>query len=590
MNVVNNFGSGDNCDGRKEKKPVVVVVVAAAWERTCRPMALLRIASVLLAILWLLALAAVMTTTGGSSLPHGPQRVAALKNPEVVLAAAAAAAARASSAAAATPEEEEEEEAVVVPRRPHSIFELSLLGSKSPNDFQQYSPPPRAGDPMSSYSSCDVPLDPDDVSYTLVSQLSDDRIWMIRHHCLRWGTGNPMSIVVFTDRTMDDVMNELTSSSSSSSDAGGSGSGSRGCSAEHLTLQVVQKATYDPGGTEYPVNLLRNLAFSAVRTSHAVYADVDFWPSRDLHSILSNVTVRERLASDGRLAAVIPAFQMNRRCREYADCRERNVPSMPSNREELIRRMTLQRGAVSAFDPTNRGGHGSTRYNAWIDQEDGTFVDLGCVKSNRYEPYLAIRRCAEMPPFQEGFTGYGKNKMTVRRKHARCAFLHILYYLSFHPCTSSCPTVRLRRQFTPPPKPPRRVHLLLTTAKKWAMQLRRVGYKFSQVGGAFLVHYPHLDSKSRLEWNKRPIDASGGGGGRGGAPVAYNEETADKFDWGEFKRARVDALFYDFKRWLEENVPDDSRVPKCEDALNDDYSLWVHRDGGGMVNDEEEGG
>lgn len=130
------------------------------------------------------------------------------------------------------------------------------------------------------------------------------------------------------------------------------------------------------------------------------------------------------------------------------------------------------------------------------------------------------------------------------------------------------------------------------------MQLRRVGYKFSQVGGAFLVHYPHLDSKSRLEWNKRPIDdasasasgGGGGGGGRVGAPVAYNEETADKFDWGKFKRARVDALFYDFKRWLEENVPDDSRVPKCEDALNDDYSLWVHRDGGGMDNDEEGGG
>jgi hypothetical protein len=123
------------------------------------------------------------------------------------------------------------------------------------------------------------------------------------------------------------------------------------------------------------------------------------------------------------------------------------------------------------------------------------------------------------------------------------------------------------------------------------MQLRRVGYKFSQIGGGFLVHYPHLDSKSRLEWNKRPINAAstsdGGGGGRGGAPVVFNEETAGKFDWGKFKRARVDALFYDFKRWLDENVPDDSRVPKCEDAQNDDYSLWVHRDKGGEDNNEE---
>ncbi len=112
------------------------------------------------------------------------------------------------------------------------------------------------------------------------------------------------------------------------------------------------------------------------------------------------------------------------------------------------------------------------------------------------------------------------------------------------------------------------------------MQLRRVGYKFSQVGGAFLVHYPHLDSKSRLEWNKRPIDdaaasasASDGGGRGGGAPVAFDGETAVKFDRGKFKRARVD----------------DSRVPKCEDAQNDDYSLWVHRDGGGTDNDEEGG-
>ena len=110
MNVVNNFGRGNNCDGRKKNKPVVVV---AAWERTCRPMALLRIASVLLVILWLLALAAVMITTGGgdgdddgdvpsSSLSHGPRRVVALRMPEVELAAVVAVEAAGASLAEAT--------------------------------------------------------------------------------------------------------------------------------------------------------------------------------------------------------------------------------------------------------------------------------------------------------------------------------------------------------------------------------------------------------------------------------------------------------------------------------------------------------
>jgi hypothetical protein len=366
INVVNNnnFGAAGNGGG----KP-------GAAERTC--WLALRIAPMLLAMLWLMALVAV-TTGGGDGVlpsepPHGPGKLVASKTTT------------------------EEGPAEAAPRSsssppPRQIFEPSLLGSRSPGDFQLYAPP------RASLPPCRDPLDPAEVSYTLASQLSDDRVWMVRHHCERWGGENPISIAVFTDRAHGDVMSELTSA---------------GCSDERLTLQVVEKTRYDPDGTEYPVNLLRNLALSAVRTSHVVYADVDFWPSSDLHAVLSNVAVRERFASDGRLAGVVPAFQMYRRCREYADCRERNVPSMPATKGELIG-MIVEK-AASAFDPTNRGGHGSTRYETWCDQGEGTFVDLGCIRSNRYEPYVAIRHCAEMPPFQEGFTGYGKNKMTVRR-------------------------------------------------------------------------------------------------------------------------------------------------------------------------------
>ena len=108
------------------------------------------------------------------------------------------------------------------------------------------------------------------------------------------------------------------------------------------------------------------------------------------------------------------------------------------------------------------------------------------------------------------------------------------------------------------------------------MQLRRAGYLFSQLGGAFLVHYPHLDSKSRLEWNKKP-DA-----------LIKNPKFASKLlkdtdqniDWGPFKRARVDALFVDFKKWLNQNIHKEPRVLMCDDAADDDVSLWVHPDKG----------
>ena len=84
---------------------------------------------------------------------------------------------------------------------------------------------------------------------------------------------------------------------------------------------------------------------------------------------------------------------------------------MPTTRSELF--ALIRQKQASTFDPTNRGGHGSTKYITWRDQDTGTLVDLKCIKSNRFEPYLAFRYCADLPPFQERFTGYGKNKMTV---------------------------------------------------------------------------------------------------------------------------------------------------------------------------------
>ena len=193
---------------------------------------------------------------------------------------------------------------------------------------------------------------------------------------------------------------------------------------------------------------------------------------------------------------------------------------MPKNKDELI--ALIKKRQASTFDPTNEGGHGSTRYISWKDQEEGKYLDLPCIRSNRYEPYLVLRYCNDLPPFQEGFSGYGKNKMT------------------------------------------------------WAMQLRRSGYLFSQLGEAFLVHYPHLDSKSRLQWNKAPKQLRRVDSTRVGDVLEGKE--GKNIDLFEYKRARVDALFLDYKDWLNDNVQDESRVPMCQNSLNDDIRLWVHRE------------
>jgi hypothetical protein len=289
----------------------------------------------------------------------------------------------------------------------------------------------------------------------------------------------------------------------------------RGCSEEHLAIQTVNRTKYDPNGTDYPVNILRNLAFAAVKTSHAIYIDADFWPATNLHSILTSTHVKEKFASDPYLAAVIPAFEMFEPFNwcKWNDCTEKNIAAMPKDKKSLLSLMIY--GKVTSFHADFEDGHGSTDYVKWIQQDEGSFEDLPCINNDQYEPYLALRYCNKLPPFQEGFTGYGRNKMS------------------------------------------------------WIMQLRRSGYQFSTLGGSFLVHYPHVESESKQEWSKKPDEL------QDSSFAKLDMESKEKIDWSLFKRSRVDALFVEFTKWMNSTVKDEARVPMCENAENK-VPLWVH--------------
>jgi Glycosyl-transferase for dystroglycan len=339
---------------------------------------------------------------------------------------------------------------------------------------------------------CQSDLTADDVDFTVATQLSLNRLWMLEHHCARWTHAISLAVYIGNDTatTVESIADELLHMGC-------------GVASEHRALHIQTLAGYSE--EEYPVNVLRNMALAAVTTSHVVYVDVDFWESIDLYDTLHQH--RLVLASNPKLALVMPAFQLSRQCREWRDCREANIPKMPHVKEELVDLMVEHQ--ANAFDPSNFGGHGSTRYKDWLIQETEDLVPIECVKSNRYEPYLVFRKCYDLPPFQEAFTGYGKNKMT------------------------------------------------------WMMQLRRTGYQFMQLGGAFVVHYPHLDSTARMHWN----------GGQDGAQLPKPRDPA--VDLSAFKRGQIDATFVAFREWLRKEIPDQATVPMCEDALDDDERLWI---------------
>ena len=167
-------------------------------------------------------------------------------------------------------------------------------------------------------------------------------------------------------------------------------------------------------------------------------------------------------------------------------------------------------------------------YKEWLLQEDGSLLEIPCLKSNRYEPFVVVRYCRDLPPFQEAFSGYGKNKMS------------------------------------------RMMHLV------------RSGYTFSQLGVAFLVHYPHLDSQSRQHWNEAPdqLKVYGVNDKEHLSPLIRKPNATDSgLELKKFKRGQIDEIFVRFRKWLEKNVPDNSKVKLCEDHQDDDSKLWVDRKG-----------
>jgi Glycosyl-transferase for dystroglycan len=336
-----------------------------------------------------------------------------------------------------------------------------------------------------------APMKAKDVSYTLVIQMSMDRLWMMQYHCKRWGYGSPVSVAVLTNQSTFQTMEALVE---------------LGCDQNALTVQTIPIT--EELVSSYPVNQLRQMAMSGVRTSHVLSVDIDFWVSVDLYHVLNQSSVRETLAMDKKRALVVPAFQLQYWYCGKSTCPPPRRPRLPKTREQIISAMRSQKVLPFDFHNHSSRGHGSTLYDKWIEQEPGSLVDIPCIQSNWYEPYVALRYCRDMPPFQTSFSGYGKNMIA------------------------------------------------------WTMQLRRDGYMFSQLGGAFLVHFPHPLSASRKKWKLRPRHKAG---------ISEMATRANTM------RGRNDAKFAAFKKWMESNIDDIARVPMCESNADDDSRLWIER-------------
>jgi len=262
-------------------------------------------------------------------------------------------------------------------------------------------------------------LQAEDVAVTLITQTSVDRIWMVEHICTRWQ--GPFVVVVYigTDNSIKTIVDHIDGLSSNL------GTYQYACA----TLHLVPSVSNDE---QYPINKLRNIGINNVQTSHFLMIDIDFWPDKGLHKLLTTSDeVVWHLKSNPLGAFVVPAFQKNQlypMCRTIRECRKKHEHLMPYDRKQLKKCVVLME--CSPFDYRNAAGHETTDFNTWINMKQLTVNQLLCTKSIRYEPYVVLRKCPSTPLYAEDFTGYGKNKIQLV-SHLRFAGFQF-YVIPFH--------------------------------------------------------------------------------------------------------------------------------------------------------------
>jgi hypothetical protein len=102
----------------------------------------------------------------------------------------------------------------------------------------------------------------------------------------------------------------------------------------------------------------------------------------------------------------------------------------------------------------NKYGHSTTNFPAWIGRGRSEVTAVPCFDSNRFEPYVVLRKHSALPTYDESFTGYGKNKIEL------------------------------------------------------IMRLRAIGYTFHVLPRVFLMHMPHAKSKAKLSWTVSKKEAN----------------------------------------------------------------------------------
>ncbi|KAJ3091967.1 Glycosyltransferase-like 1B [Quaeritorhiza haematococci] len=174
--------------------------------------------------------------------------------------------------------------------------------------------------------------------------------------------------------------------------------------ADRLTVHLMWAEPDEP----FPINTLRNVGQTSVKTSHLFHCDVDFLPVKRM---------RERLVTDfgkfliesrkDRSMLIVPALEVVPRGKQSAGDANAQV-TLPTDAQEA--KMMIINNELRPFHERCKDCQEATDLKRWIDASSPyhIFPEDPTAVPERYEPYVVIAR--DSISWNENFAGYGRDK------------------------------------------------------------------------------------------------------------------------------------------------------------------------------------
>lgn len=212
----------------------------------------------------------------------------------------------------------------------------------------------------------------DDV--TLVLQLSMDRLQMLEMLCKHWE--GPIAIALYmSDAEAQQFLRYAMGSETI-------------MARKNIGYHIVYRE-----GQFYPVNYLRNVAVSQVRTPYMFLSDIDFLPMYGLYEYIKKAIPMAELGAQKK-ALVVPAFETQRYRLQF-----------PKSKTELL--SMLDMGTLFTFRyHVWPKGHEPTNFAKWRTATTPYSVHW----EQDFEPYVVVHK--DIPKYDQRFLGFGWNKVS----------------------------------------------------------------------------------------------------------------------------------------------------------------------------------